>query len=105
MRGGRAQLREETEAFVQMSPFRRSDSKDTVCLFDTKLGGKGTYIPEAAPFCHEGGYYAGPSNKPFLRAEKVVLLEASLGKLLTGFWADRESTLGRDGWVNQRSQT
>lgn len=86
---------------MQMTPFRRSDSKDTMCLFDTKLGGKGTYIPEAAPFCHEGGYYAGPSNKPFLRAEeKVVLLEASLGKLLTGFWADREST-PRQRWVGQ----
>lgn len=28
----------------------------------------------------------------FLKAKKVVLLEASLGKLLTGFWADREYT-------------
>lgn len=71
---------------MQMSPFRRSDSKDTMCLFDAKLGGQGTYIPEAATFCHEGGYYAGPSNKLFLKAkENVVLLEASLGKVLTGF--------------------
>lgn len=54
---------------MQMSPFRRSDSKDTMFPFDTTLGGKGTYIPEAATFCHEGGYYAVPSNKPLLRAK------------------------------------
>lgn len=61
-----------------------SDRSDTMGLFGTRLGRQGIHFPGAATFVTKDRYYSGPSNKPFLRAsKKAVLLEASLGELLT----------------------
>lgn len=59
----------------------RSDNRDTMCLLIPNLVAKEFTFQEHPLFCHEGGYYAGASNKPFLRAsKKAVPLEASLGE-------------------------
>lgn len=85
-------------------PFQTEVMIRIVCLFDAKLGGKATYFPEGATFCHKGRYYAGPSNKPFLTAKgKAVPMEASLGKLLHSELIRSEHP-DRNGCISQTSQ-